>query len=70
MHFPKVNPSYGLISKPILADKASQCLSFIPSVLKATTIGTYGLNSSTEFLMPSAIFKISGSSLSLKALIT
>lgn len=65
-----VNPSNGFTSNPTFSEIAFQCLSFMPSVLRARANGTDGLNSSTSPLIYSAILRIPGSSLSLKSLIT
>lgn len=60
--------SFGLISCPMSFDTSAQCLSFMPSFLRATIKGSFGLNSSMLFLTASPIEAMCGMDLSLKYL--
>ena len=56
--FCKVKSSSGFTTIPVFSVICYQCLSFIPSFLTDTAIGTYGINCSTFFFIVSAICKI------------
>ena len=56
----KVNSSVGLTSNSTAFESCSQCLSFIPSFLRAIARGRYGLYLSRSTLIVFPIFKITG----------
>ena len=66
----KVNSSVDFTSNSTVFESCSQCLSFIPSFLRAIVRGRYGLYLSRFTLTVSPFFKITGMSFSLKNLIT